>query len=87
MDTIESSDGKPYDHNKQYGICTCAAVGCGKQIRYPIALGAWRPKYCRKHILQEVIRLDKVGIRGNRAREITHTRIGGSYHTSRQGLL
>lgn len=87
MDTIESSDGKPYNPNKEYGICTCAKTGCGKQIRYPVSRGGWRPKYCRAHLLEETIRLDKVGINGRRANEITHTRIDSVTCRSRQGFL
>jgi hypothetical protein len=49
MSNVESSDGEPYNPNKEYGYCTCAKNGCKKRIRYPMEERTWRPRYCKEH--------------------------------------
>lgn len=72
---IESSDGKPYNPNIDYGVCTCAKRGCTRQIRYAIAEKTWRPRYCKEHIEDEMQRIINNGRTEREAYESTHIQL------------
>lgn len=41
-------DMNPQDCGLDKAVITCAAVGCLKQVKYPIR-SSIRPRYCRMH--------------------------------------
>jgi hypothetical protein len=84
---IESSDGKPYNPNREYGICTCAKTGCVKRIRYPAIEGSWRPRYCREHLEEEAVRIVNTGRTERDAYEATHVQMNGIVFKSMQEQL